>query len=347
MNEELYNSICRAKIQESIFLVTKILLKDIEKNLDCIIHTFIACCSYIGSFITIYDIKLWIDIIENLILFINNEKIIIKDIYLLVTKMCILCDIYIKNPVVKTGTVNIKLLRSKIIDIFEVNNFKLSTNGSAKFEGLLPPINSEAYNLSIQIITGIVYIIKQVELSNDYNIINDWANKMRQSFDYIIRKKYTFETKFYETDNDAVWFLWGILSILTIENDLNIIFQLFVYEYSKKNKSNRIGLLWGSALAIIYTKKKDIARLWNKKELMVIQKIDEISLELYNDIKRDLIKKDEIERITPSSNTIDGIEYITNYKPYESSEIKNEKKQELNNYELDIKEVKYKKRFLY
>ncbi len=347
MNDELYNSICKAKIEESIFLVTKILLKDIDKNIDIIINTFIAVCSYIASFITIFDIKLWIDVINNLISFINDENVVIKDIYVLITKMCILCDIYIKNPVIKTGTINIKVLRTKIIDMFENDKFKLSTNGTTKFEGLLPPPDSEAYNLSIQIITGVVYIIKQIESLQDYNLINDLANKLRQSFDYIIRKKYTFETKFYESDNDAVWFLWGIVSILSNENDLDMIYQLFNYEYTKKNKSYRVGFLWGAALLVVYFKKKNISREWNTKELKVIQKIDEISLILYNDIKKQLVKNCEIEIQKPENSTVDGIDYISQYKPYENNDNILPEKITNANEPIPVKSIKYKKEYMY
>lgn len=348
MNEELFNSISRAKIQESIYLVSKLILKDVDKNIDIINITFINLCSYIGSFISVYDIKLWIDIIENLIIIINNDKIIIKDIYMLIAKMCVVCDIYIKNPVVKTGTINIKLLRSKIIHYFEDTKFKLSQNGSSKFEGLLPPVNSESYNLSIQIITGIVNIIKQIESSMDFNNIHDLANNLRNVFDYIIRKKYVFETKFYESDNDAIWFLWGILCILSNDNELDLIFQLFNYDYVKKYKNQRLGLLWGSALVITYLKKKDIARSWNSKELRALQKIDEIGLELYNDIKKLLIKNEEIEPQKQENNSINGIDYFLNYKPYESNieEEHEYTKVKLSENNEDIKKaIKYKKEY--
>ena len=112
-NIELYNNIYKAQIQESIYLVTKLILEN--KNNEIIENTFIAIASYIGTFITLQDIRLWIDIIEEIDDFIKDDKIVIKNIYILVTKLCIVCDIYIKNPKSKSGMLTISKLREKII----------------------------------------------------------------------------------------------------------------------------------------------------------------------------------------------------------------------------------------
>jgi hypothetical protein len=118
---ELYESICNAKIKESIYLVTKLILKDkdTDKSVAIVINTFIAVCSYIGSFISIYDIQLFVNVCYDIKDFIDNDKILIKDVYIIICKLSIICDIYVKHPITKTGTTNVKLLRPKIIDMFE------------------------------------------------------------------------------------------------------------------------------------------------------------------------------------------------------------------------------------
>ncbi len=341
MNQELYTSICNAKIKESIFLSSKIILKDPDKNFGIILNTFISILSYIGSFISIYEIRLWIDVSKNINEFIENDKIVMKDIYIIITKLCILCDIYIKHPSLKTGTTNIKLLRTKVIDIFEGIDFKLTDSGVSIFEGILPPINSPTYNISTQIITGYVFIMKKLDgmsVDNDVDKISDIADKIRNSFDYIIRKKYVFETKFYESDNDAVWFLWGFISLLYQDQDFDMIYSLFNNGYSKKTKSSRIGLLWVAALLMVYIKKKDIARNWNNKELHVIKKIEEVSIDLYKDIKKELIANNEIEDVPKKS--MDGLEYI-----YGLRHNINTKKENINIPETEavVKLIKYKR----
>lgn len=314
---ELYESICNAKIKESIFLVTKLILKDkdTDKSFGIIINTFIAVCSYIGAFISLYDIQLFVNVCYDIKDFIDNDKILIKDVYMIICKLSIICDIYIKNPITKTGTTNVKLLRPKIIDMFELDKFKLSDTGTTLFNGVLPPIDSHTYTVALQIITGYVYIVKQLDsLSADSNedVLVDIANKIRKSFDYIIRKKYTFETKFYESDNDAVWFLWGIISLLYQDRDMDILYEFFNINYCKKTRNHRIGLLWAAAINMVYIKKRDIGRNWNAKELQIITKIDEISMQLYRDIKKDLIQNNEIEDDIQNKqkSSINGLEYI-------------------------------------
>ena len=316
IDQDLYTAICQAKIKNSIFLTSLILLKDPDKNIDVLQHTFIAACSYIGSFISVHNIKLWLNVVQNLAEFIENDQIIIKDVYVLISKMCLLCDIYIKNPTIKAGTINIKILREKIIDMFNNEKFKLSSSGMSKFEGIIPPTESPSYALSQQIITGYVHIFKQLAevSSDDKDKISDIANKLRNSFDYVIRKKYTFETKFYESDSDAVWFLWGIISLLFTHSELDILYELFSFGYNKKTKANRIGFLWGASVVMVYLTKKDVARHWNQAALHVLQKIEEVSLILYNDIRKQLIQSGEIQSCV-QNKSINGIDYIFDYKP--------------------------------
>lgn len=317
MEIELYESICKAKIKESIYYATKIILKDVQ-NFETLVSTLIAVCSYIGSFVSVYDIRLLVDVCQDLTYLMEDEKIVMKDIYVLIAKLCIICDIYIKNPVAKTGTANVKLLRPKIIDMFTVNdNLKLSDNGISLFEGVLPPVDSESYALATQIITGYVHIIKDLEnlsVDSHQDKIDHIANKIRKSFDYIIRKKYTFETKFYKSDNDAVWFLWGFLALLFQDNEMDMFYQLFNCGYSKKNRNHRIGLLWAAGILMVWIKKRDISRGWSVKEVQVIKKIEEVSLDLYKDIKKTLIQSGEIQddsKELREKNKINGLEYIT------------------------------------
>jgi hypothetical protein len=313
-NTELYDSICGAKIKESIYVCSKIILKDPDKHFGIVLNTFISVSSFIGSFITIYDIRLWLDTIEDIIKIMEDENIVMKYIYIIITKLCILCDIHLKgsaSSVTRTGVQDIKILRCKIIDMFEGIKFKLSDIGISRFEGILPPVDSPTYSLATQILTGYVFCIKQLETMSDTDQIADLSNKIRKSFDYIIRKKYTFETRFYENDNDVVWFLWGLISILYNDHEMDMLYQLFQHAYNKKNKNMRIGLLWGAAILMIYIPKKDLARNWNHKELKVIKKIEEVSIQLYKDIKKDLIASNEIvDDKKEQKQSMDGLQYI-------------------------------------
>jgi hypothetical protein len=258
----------------------------------------------------------------------------------------------VKNPVAKTGATNVKLLRPKIIDLFTATDtFKLSDNGISLFEGVLPPADSESYSLGMQIITGYVHIIKELEAlstDNHQDKIDQIAQKIRKSFDYIVRKKYTFETKFYKSDNDAVWFLWGILSLLFQDNEMDMFYQMFNYRYCKKNRNHRIGLLWAAGILLVWIKKRDIARGWTSKEVQVIKKIEEVSLDLYKDIKKSLLKSGEIQddsKELREQNKFNGLEYISNvrYTIQDRTGVSQAGQSAAEKSEDVIKYIKYKK----
>ena len=349
METELYDNICNANIQKSIYVSTQILLHNQNNCFNILQNVFISICSYIGSFISIYEIQLWLDVVESVLIFIEEDKVDIKNIYILVTKMSIICDIYLKNPVTKTGSLSIKMVREKMIDMFTIDDFTLSESGIANFQGVFPPIDSPSYNLAIQIVTGYAYTLKKLDslsLQTDENLIFNMANKIRHSIDYIIRKKYTFQTKFYESDNDSVWFLWGVISLLFNDKEMNTIYKLFNHEYKKSYKSKRIGLLWGAAVTMIYLKKKDIARTWNSSELGVLAKIKEISMTLYKDIKKQLKTEQDVTKDIDNFQHQSGIEYIRQYRPVEKTQNTfTEMHNNTNDNVSTTKMIRYKQRY--
>lgn len=346
-NIELYETIRNSDIKHSIYVISKLLLID-ENNIEIIENTFIHVLGYIGTFISIFDIKLYIDVVNDLVDIIDNDKIEIKIYYIFLTKLCIICDIYNKNPISKVGITDIKVLRERVISIFKNDYIKVSTSGLSKFANLLPPIDSETYSLATQILTGIIGSLKEIETydSDNKDDIKNMANKLRNAFDYIIRKKFIFETKFYESDNDCIWFLWGIISLLCDDDVISNLYRLFNLRYKKKNKNNRNGLIFATILIIVYLHKKDISRKWDKKELIVIEKISEISISLYKEIKKDLISNNIIEKPSYTSNKKpedNGLEYILNYKPVINTHLLENKTSEKNETdESTIKSIKYK-----
>ena len=343
-NNELYNYIYKADIQNSIYLVTKLILEDNYKNIEIIEQTFIAICSYIGTFISLYDIKLWIDIIEETNEFLKQENIVIKNIYLLITKLCIVCDIYIKNPVSKSGILPVVKLREKIKDYFNFTNPSLNYLLKTEFDSVLPPNDSDAYNLSEIIILGITNLLKNLEnldINKNSDLLFNLANELKNIFDYLSRKNYKFENKYENTDNDSIWFLWGILKVLYNEDFVNICYNLFNYNYTKKAKTERIGLLYGMAVCLVYIEKKNIGRVWNNNEIMIIKKINEIGMKLYKEIKTDLKRNNVVTKEKEDCNNmdgIDGLDILDNYVPLINTNISGVI--EYNNSDEGLSEIK-------
>jgi len=343
MNNELFTSICKGDIQNSILLSTKILFFD--DSIDSLEIIYIDICSYIGTYISIYDISKLIDIYSNTKKLIESDKIVIKDIYILITKMCILCDIYNKNPSSKCGNMPISTLKNKIKSLLDCSEMKLSINGVIRFEGIIPPNDNENYTLSLKIIAVIIKTIKSaddISFDNSDKVL-DIANSIRFLIDYILRKKYKFETKFYSSDNDTSWFIWGIFSVLYKDDVFNDAFILYNHEYKKKYKTKRIGIIWSLGIIAIYTHRKNISNGWSNKEKIVIEKIDDISIDLYNEIKKNIMKdnpklseKRDKEKIEIEKN--DGLDYFLKYVPFISCDEIIQSSQE-NNYSYKKEDI--------
>lgn len=350
-NNSLYSNIYKGKIKESIYQVTKLIIQDTNgKNIELIENIFISICSYIGTYISIVDIRLWIDVLEETYEFIKSDKVVIKKIYILLTKLCIVCDIYIKNPISKSGVLTLQKLREKIIDIFNNSDKNISYEIISKFDDVLPPNNSETYDLAKLIIAGITNIINSTS-SFSYDELDDLiihSNKLRDTFDYLSRKTYKFETKFYHSDNDSIWFLWGVIRILCKEDIGMVAFDLFMYHYTKKFKQERLGLLWGMTIVLIYLSKKNIARVWNEEEIILIKKVNEVSMDMFKHIKKELSGNTEneyIETFNDTNNT--GLNVLINYVPIlnEVPNIEYNSSENLENNDNDnTKKIKYNKK---
>ena len=318
----------------------------IDESFDILELIYIDVCSYIGTFIYITDIGKLADIYEDISNMIDTDKIVIKNIYIIITKLCILCDIYNKHPVAKCGNMSIALLKNKIAHILNANDMKLSQNGIMRFDGILPPHNHENYNTALMIIAIIIKTIKTTDdLScDDIDKLVEISNNLRLVIDYILRKKLRIETKFYSTDDDISWFIWGVYSILYKEKVFENAFKLYNYEYKKKYKIKRQGLLYSLGLLCIYIHKQDISKGWTSKEINVIGKIDEISIKLYNEIRRDIISKNPelFEKTNKHTREEkikenDGLNFLLNYVPEIDSN--NADKKEALEYKMNHSEL--------
>lgn len=326
-NKELFEFISKGNIEKSLYATCIFLIENAK--IEILEETLISICAYIGNFIGIREIAKLNDIIISTKNLIENDNIFVEEYLILITKMCILCNIYNINPVSKTGVLPISKLREKILDVFS-DDFKLSTNGIMRFEMIIPPTDSEAYLLTLKIISSFIRIIKILDDISSENVegIELISIKFKNCFDYIIRKKYVIQTKLNPSEHDPIYFLWGFIEILYQQEEcINIYYQLFSINYKKSKKQYRIGLLYACAVSIIYSYKRFISKSWNQNELNVIYKTQEISNELILQVKKDIKKRDIIDESIDNSfieekqkkeqdkNKIDGIKYLDSYMP--------------------------------
>ena len=84
-------------------------------------------------------------------------------------------------------------------------------------------------------------------------------------------------------------------------------------------KTQRLGLIYACSIAIIYSYKRHISKLWNQNELNVINKTKEIAIELMRQVKKDLKKLKPDEPSVKEEKQVkkfDGISYLDTYVPH-------------------------------
>lgn len=87
-------------------------------------------------------------------------------------------------------------------------------------------------------------------------------------------------------------FLWGFIEILFQHEDfIHSYYWLFSNNYKKSLKAQRIGIIYGCAVAIIYSYKKSSSTSWNQNELNVIHKTKEIAIDLIKQVREELKSK--------------------------------------------------------
>ena len=155
-NKELFEFISKGNIEKSLYATCIFLIENAK--IEILEETLISICAYIGNFIGIREIAKLNDIIISTKNLIENDNIFVEEYLILITKMCILCNIYNSNPVSKIGLIPLPKLREKILDVFSEDS-KLSSNGIMKFEMIIPPLDSDAYLLSLKIITSFISIL--------------------------------------------------------------------------------------------------------------------------------------------------------------------------------------------
>lgn len=316
-NKELFDFISRGNIEKSLYATCIFLIEN--SKIEVLEETLIAVCAHIGTFIMIRDIWKLNDIVLATKDTIESENINVGEYLILITKMCILCNIYNINPVSKTGIIPIGKLREKIIDVFSEDS-KLSSNGIMKFEQIIPPPDSDAYLLSLKIISSFIRIIKIVDNIPNENNIDLIAIKFKNCFDYIIRKKYAIETKLNPNECDPIYFLWGFIEILfNHEECVHTYYWLFSHEYKKTLKNQRLGLIYAAAISIIFTFKRHISKSWSQEEMNVMYKTKEIAGDMMKLVRKELKGKNiqipEDEEKKKEKDRIDGIEYMNTFVP--------------------------------
>lgn len=297
----VYNDIINGNIEQSLQKICEILCKN-DDELERLEEEFVNICGYIGTHMDITHCKRWLDIINDVKIFVNDSKIMIDKTLELSCKLCILC----KN-VHETKQMPIKKLRDHVIQYFdktELNLYQLKL-----FEEILPHPQNESYNIACNICSTFIKFILDIENTHidDKNIFH-LSNHLRLCIEYITRRDVYIENGI-NRDSDCIWFLWGMLIILSSNNrDIKNVYELFKFKWKQSLKKHRIGLLWGSIFIVILSRKQIYSLEWNITDFKIFDKIRSMSAQMMNQT-RDRIKITNVEEKT------DGLNFLVHYTP--------------------------------
>ena len=275
-----------------------------KNKFDELLKSLILVCNYIGINMNINIAYKWHDIVNLTNNFLTQEKIIIDDTLILLTKMCILC----KN-IQEHKPISIHQLRKRLIPFFEN---PLSSLDFHMFQQILPPITSESFNIASKISNCFKNLFNEINSSNKDNLPYV-INNIRLCIEFVCRRNIWIETQL-NKDHDCIWFLWGILKILTNDSTLiNDTFNLFIYDWKKSVKKNRIGMLYGSVYLAIFYYKKELIQNWKNDEDKIFNHIKSISHNMMETTRTNFpIEKKHIHVISTYIPNIKNIPFVVN-----------------------------------
>lgn len=297
----VYNDIINGNIEQSLQKICEILSKN-DEDLEKLEEEFVNICSYIGTHMDITHCRRWIDIMNNVKVFVNESKIMIDKTLELCCKLCILC-----KSVHETKQMPIKKLRDHVIQYFdktELNQYQLKL-----FEDILPHMKNESYNIACNICSTFIKFIIDIENTHldDKNIFH-LSNHLRLCIEYITRRDVYIENGI-NRDSDCTWFLWGMLVILSSNNsDITIAYELFKFRWKQSFKKHRIGLLWGSIFIVILSRKHISSPEWGIKDCKIFDKIRSMSTHMMNETKNKI-------KISNTEKESDGLNLLVHYTP--------------------------------
>jgi len=228
--------------------------------------------SHIGKLITAsHGCDTWVHINAEMYKLLESDRLSVTNALVLTAKLFLLFQKV--NKLYKEETV--KVLRNLIIDNFP-EGAMLSYSGLQKFSRIIPSIDDDAYPFYNRILAGLTRLLSENEIDT-----------LRISLEYLTRKKNKMsmpniwpapsikESK----KGDPVWFLWGYLLLHFDDQNIATNFNLFSWNY-QGHKVSRYGLLWGAP----YLLRTNVATLWTKEELIIIEKVKGIAKSLWEEI---------------------------------------------------------------
>lgn len=181
----------------------------------------------------------------------------------------------------------ITALRSKVIDFFP-DNGTLSPNGIGKYSRVIPRPSADMAAAAATASDDnddvtLILFCHRILAGFSKLMAESRADDLRNSLEFISKKKtvivmsggWPCPSHLDEDarEGDVCWFLWGMLMCYYGESVIHPYFTLFVRNWTKKCRNDRIGLLFG--IPYVLSHSKNIISDWTYSDRVILEKVQE------------------------------------------------------------------------
>jgi hypothetical protein len=237
---------------------------------DAIQHAWIALLAKAGEVMSDDHVKVWLVVCDDVLRQLQQDYLDAAEVLVLTVMFCLLFH-RLKGRF--RQSLQIQSLRSKVLPHFP-DEAELTQKGIQTYKKILP-CHGDDELLAHKILVGLTSLWAESKFEDS-----------RMSLEYLSRRKLVMELpgEFpYELqDDDLIWFLWGALKCYYKEHDhINRFYNLFVWDWKRSARTERLGLLWGAAWSMHPSAYNTI--YWSDKEMHFIETIQRQASKLWLD----------------------------------------------------------------
>lgn len=240
-------------------------------------ESWILMVSHIGKYVNA-DVggDTLVHITAELVKILESDSVRVPDALVMTAKLYLLWQKVKEKSSYKEETV--QKLRERIIGNYP-EGAALSYQGLQKFSRIMPAMDDENYIFYNRILAGLTRLLSENEIDD-----------IRASLEYFTRKKLKMPApNVWPAPNmkeakrgDPIWILWGAILLHFDEAKVATNFKLFNWNARQTvaQRNERVGLLW----CLPYCIRTNVATIWTKEELKILERVAGIAKELWSEI---------------------------------------------------------------
>jgi len=264
--------VCKCDIEWSLEATCKLLLNADE---DALQNAWVALLAKAGESMSAEHVKVWLHISEEVLRQLQQDYLDATEVMILTVMFCCLFR-RLKGRV--QHTLQIQTLRSKIVHHFPADA-ELTEKGRRTYARLLTARQNGGGDdeFAQKLLVGLTRLWSEGQFEDS-----------RMALEYLTRRKLVmdlpgeFPCAMDVQDGDMVWFLWGALLCYYKEHEhVQLLWSLFMWEWKKSVRADRIGLLWGAMWSMHPNAHHTV--YWTPQETQFLETIQAQALKLWTD----------------------------------------------------------------